>query len=73
MFTFNYQIHAYNTRSLNKLYLPWFKSNIRKFSLQFQGPKFFNSLPPHIFSCFSISSFKSKLKYYLINNDCVSS
>ena len=70
MFTFNYQIHAYNTRSLNKLYFPRFKSNIRKFSLQFQGP---NSLPPYIFSCFSISSFKSKLKYYLINNDCVSS
>ena len=61
MFTFNYQIHGYNTRSLNKLHLPRCRSNIRKFSIQFHGPKFHNSLTPHLFNCSSISSFKSKL------------
>ena len=68
MFTLNYQVHSYNTRSLNKFRLPLCRLNIRKFSIQFQGPKYYNSLSPELLNCFSIHSFKAKLKFYLINN-----
>ena len=40
MFTLNDQLHSYNTRSSSKFHLPLCASNIRKFSVQFQGPKF---------------------------------
>ena len=68
MFTLNHQVHSYNTRSLNKFRLPLCKLNIRKFSIQFQGPKYYNSLSPELLNCFSIHSFKAKFKFYLINN-----
>ena len=67
MFTLNDQLHSYNTRSSSKFHLPLCASNIRKFSVQFQGPKFFNSLPVKLTNCLTIFSFKTKLRYYLIN------
>ena len=49
------QIHGHNTHSSNKFYIPFCRTNIRKFSVFYQGPGFFNKLnaficnaPPYI-------------------------
>ena len=47
MFTLASQIHSYNTRNSNLFYIPYVsycRTNLRKFSIRFQGPTFFNSL-----------------------------
>ena len=44
MFLVTRQVHSYGTRSSEHFYLPQCRTNIRKFSISFQGPKFFNSL-----------------------------
>ena len=39
MFMLNCGIHSYNTRGKNSFRLPYCRTNVRKFSLRFQGPK----------------------------------
>ena len=41
-FSINNSIQSYNTRHASFLRLPLSKTNIRQFSLSFQGPKVFN-------------------------------
>ena len=48
MFLLNCDIHSYNTRNKNSFRLPYCRTNVRKFSLRFQGPKIFNSLSSEI-------------------------
>ena len=48
MFLLNCDIHSYNTRNKNSFRLPYCRTNGRKFSLRFQGPKIFNSLSSEI-------------------------
>ena len=43
MFTFASQLHSHYTRNCNHYYIPPCRTNIRNFSIRFQGPKFFNS------------------------------
>ena len=43
MFLVTHQFHSYGTRSSELFYLHQCRTNIRKFSISFQGPKFFNS------------------------------
>ena len=45
MFVLNSDIHGYSTRDLMAFRVPLCRTNIRQFSIRFQGPKFFNSLP----------------------------
>ena len=63
----NNQIHSYNTRNACSFHLPLCRTNIRKFSVVYQGPKFFNSLTPEIAFSSSLSAFKKKLKEFLIS------
>ena len=49
------QVHGYNRLSSNKFYIPFCRTNIRKFSVFYQDPVFFNKLkafivkpPPYI-------------------------
>ena len=44
MFTVASQLHSHYTRNCNLYYIPPCQTNIRNFSIRFQGPKFFNSL-----------------------------
>lgn len=44
MFFTGQEIHNYNTRNISFFRLPSCRTNVRKFSLQFQGPKIFNSI-----------------------------
>ena len=58
---------AYTTRSVNKhlLQMPFIRSSNGRRSFFFAAPTIWNSLPLHIRSLQSISSFRSALKHYL--------
>ena len=65
MFLLNCDVHSYiNTRSKNSFRLPYFWTNVRKFSLRFQGPKKINSLSSEIQNASSTALFNSKLKSF---------
>ena len=42
-FSLNKQVHNYATRYANDFHLPFCRSNLRKFSVSFQGPTYYNS------------------------------
>ena len=67
MFLVTHQVHSYGTRSSEFFYLPQCRTNIRKFSISFQGPKFFNSLSFEIRNATSTASFCCKLKAFLLS------
>ena len=54
------QVHCYNTRSSNRFYIPFCFSNIRKFSIFYQGPVFFK-LNAFICEAPSFFSFQSRV------------
>ena len=66
MFLLNCDIHSYNTRSKNSFRLPHCGTNVRKFSLRFQGPKILNSLSSEIQNASSTALFNSKLKSFFL-------
>ena len=68
MFLLHSDVHSYNTRqtrSKNSFRLPHCRTNVRKFSLRFQGPKLYNSFSPDVQNAPSFAVFTSKL-YLLI-------
>ena len=69
MFTFASQLHSHYTRNCNHYYIPPCRTNIRNFSIRFQGPKFFNSLSPEIQNSESIRSFGNRLKTLLLHKN----
>jgi len=66
-FSTNNQMHSYNTRKSNAFHIFPCRTNLRRFAIRFQGPKFFNSLPDNIKNAVSISHFKTKLKPFLLS------
>ena len=66
MFLLNCDIHSYNTRNKNSFLLPCCRTNVRKFSLPFQGPKIFHSLSSEILNASSTALFTSKLKSFFL-------
>ena len=66
MFLLNCQVHPYNTRSSKPFHLPYSRTNIRKFSINFQGPNFLNTLSHQIQDTTSIASFTTMLKTFLL-------
>ena len=66
IFLLNSEIHPYNIRNKNSLRLPYYRTNLRKFSLRFEGPKLFNSLSPEIQNVTSFTQFISELKTYFL-------
>ena len=65
MFLLNCDVHlCINTRSKNFFLLPYYRTNVRKFSLRFKGPKIINSLSSEIQNASSTASFNSKLKSF---------
>ena len=58
------EIHSYNTRNSKLFYIPKCKTNIRQFSISYQGPTLFNTLSPDICNSSSLSIFQSKLKTF---------
>ena len=54
--------HQYNTRSSGLFYIPFCRTNIRRFYVFYQDLKFFRNLSLDIRSTFSIASFRNKFK-----------
>ena len=67
MFLVTHQVHSYGTRSSKFFHLPLCRTNVRMFSISFQGPKFFNSLSSEIRNATSTASFCRKLKAFLLS------
>ena len=62
MFFTGEEIHNYNTRNNFFFRLPPCRTNVRKFSLRFQGPIIFNSINDKIKNSLNLKEFTSKLK-----------
>ena len=61
------QVHCYNTRGSAQFYIPFCRTNIRKFSMIYHGPVFFNKLCSDIRNSLSLYSFQSKIKKYFLS------
>ena len=61
-FSLNKQVHNYATRYTNDFHLPFCRTNLRIFSVGFQGPTHYNSLENDIKESNSLHSFITKLK-----------
>ena len=61
-FSLNKQVHSYATRHANDFHLPFCGTNLRKFSVSFQGPTYYNSIENDIKESNSLHLFKTKLK-----------
>ena len=61
------QIHNYLTRYAELHYPQVQRTNIKQFTVLYQGPKLWNSLPYSIIELNNIRSFKQLLKSYLIS------
>ena len=59
------QLHRYSTRYSDFYRTHLCRTNTKKFSLLFQGPKIWNSLPNHIKATTSAPSFKRLMKSFL--------
>ena len=60
------QIHGYSTRTANNYRVHHCRTNLKKFTILYQGPKIWNSLPVTITSLTSFPNFKYKLLEFLI-------
>ena len=60
------QVHNYNTRNSKLYFVPFCRTNIKQFSVVYQGVKLFNSLSEDIRDASSVSSFIKKIKEYLL-------
>ena len=60
------QVHYHDTRNSSLFYLPFCRTNIRKCSVVYQAPQFFNTLSDDIRDASTVSLFQSKLKKYLL-------
>jgi hypothetical protein len=69
MFTFNMNIHRYDTRQANKLHVPLSKTSIFKKSMRFKGVTVWNRVSEAINSNSSLTTFKCHLKRFLCLND----
>ena len=69
MFFTGQEIHNYNTctRNSNFFRLPSCRTNVRKFSRRFQGPKIFKSINDEIKNSLSLKKFTSKLKFTFLD------
>ena len=67
-FTLQKEIHSYHTRNSHLYRLPLCRTNIKQFSVFYQGPKFYNSLSTEIVNSPSSVSFKKALKAFFCNN-----
>ena len=64
MFMSTSQVYSYNTRTSKLFYMFPCKTNLRQFSIRFQGPKFFNSLSNNIKDCENISLFRKSWRNF---------
>ena len=61
-------VHQYNVRNADELYVPYACLDVRKFSLKISGAKLWNVLPTYIKESSSLDMFKQNLRKLLIDN-----
>ena len=66
LFFTNSQIHGYSTRTANNYRVHHCRTNLKKFTILYQGPKIWNSLPVTITSLSSFPTFKKILLEFLV-------
>ena len=59
-------MHSYNTRNANAYRPHTCRTNIKKFTILFQGPQKWNSLPENIKNSETLSCFRNRMLKYLI-------
>ena len=67
-FSENNTIHSCNTRSANKVYIKYERTNYRRFSVRYRGAMIWNSLPNSLKEIKSLQLFKRKLKCFFSRN-----
>ena len=67
MFRKNNAVHNYPTRHNEEYHLPLTRTLLAKTTINFNGPKFWNSLDNDIKTVPTLNSFKNKLKSVLLN------
>ena len=67
LFVTNNQVHGYYTRNANSYRPHHCRTNIKQFTILYQGPKIWNSLPFSIKSSNSLHSFKKTFYCFLLN------
>ena len=65
LFRTNKQIHNYNTRSAGNYRPHACRTNLKQFTILYQGPKIWNALPLHIKHSPDLSSFKKHMKVFV--------
>ena len=71
LFFTNNQTHGYNTRTANNYRTHHCRTNLKKFTILYQGPKIWNSLPVQITSLSSFPNFKKKRLEFLKKLDAL--
>jgi len=66
LFFTNSQIHGYSTRTTNNYRVHHCRTYLKEFTILYQGPKIWNSLPVTITSLPSFPNFKKKLQEFLV-------
>ena len=61
LFITNNEVHNYNTRTAENHRPHACRTNLKQFTILFQGPKIWNALPLHIKDLSSLSSFKKHM------------
>ena len=67
MFTLASQLHSHYIILEIATLIFFIPTNIRNFSIRFQGPKFLNSITPEIQNSESIRLFSGRLKKFLLS------
>ena len=71
LFVTSGQVHNHGTRTVNSYRSHPCRTNLKQFTILYQGPKIWNSLPPTITCSPSFPSFKKKILGFLIKSDLV--
>ena len=71
LFVTSGQVHNYGTRTVNSYRSHPCRTNLKQFTILYQGPKIWNSLPATITRSPSLPSFKKKILEFLIKSDLV--
>jgi hypothetical protein len=66
LFITNNHVHNYNTRIAENNRPQACRTNLKQFTILFQGPKIWNALPSHMKDMSSLSTFKKHMIEFLL-------
>ena len=66
LFVTNSQIHNYGTRTASNYRTHLCRTNLKQFTILYQGPKIWNSLPVSVTRSSNLLSFKTKMQEFLL-------